>query len=356
MKTVTHVESVRQIVCRSSTVASRSDTGVTASPRASVPVARNHRNLDEIMARHAHTFDFASRFLSPERRRATRVLYAFFRLLDDLVDVHGASNPNARSSALSEVEEWGEWLSNGLTETPPDPFLGAHLRFVLDTYAVPLGVLGDFLDGMRADLVEERRVASFGELEMYCYQVAGTVGLAMCPVLGAHGQPAHEAAKDLGIAMQLTNVIRDVGGDLLLNRVYLPLEEIEACGLSVGDLYTLATSGEPLPAAYVDLMRRQISRADGYYAKGVAGISLLPWRTRLPILIAARLYQRILRSLARDGYDSLRGRAVTTRWEKATETVRCLALLTVLPVTGRSLQDTGPAPRRPLGRQTERGT
>lgn len=182
----------------------------------------------------------------------------------------------------------------------------------------PPAIFLDFLDGMVADL-PKRRLTHFEELRQYCYQVASTVGLAMSHVLGATSRQALAAAENLGIAMQLTNILRDVGGDLARDRIYLPNTELERFGLSHAHLTTLAARGGLPDERFRRLLQFQIARAHSYYRSGMSGIWLLSPDCRLPILLASRLYRKILRVIERNGYDVLRRRAVTSPMEKLTE-------------------------------------
>jgi 15-cis-phytoene synthase len=282
------------------------------------------------MSRHARTFNFAARFLPPAQRRSVQVLYAFFRSLDDLVD-----GELDRDTVQRELEVWRDWFEGGMVGYSPQPRLAHEVASIVRRYDISTGVMLHFLDGMDSDLVDRRRIANLEELERYCYQVAGTVGVAMCGVLEVHDRPAFGAAIDLGIAMQMTNIVRDVGGDLRLGRIYLPQDELRQAGLSDAELIDLARPGGPVDPRFRRLMKQQVMRADSYYASGLRGVMLLPDGARLPILVAGKLYQRILRDLERADYDSLHRRASTTGWEKVREAVVCYARLRAAPIIRR---------------------
>ena len=186
----------------------------------------------------ARTFWFAARFLPADRRAAVAGLYAFARTVDDLVD----APPPALTGAdvAYQLAAWRAWLEHPTRLAAPDPRLGARVSPVLLTYGVPPRYLQLLIDGVASDL-RRCEMRSWPELRAYCVQVASSVGLAMCHLLAAGGDPvARAAAVDLGIAMQLTNILRDVGADLEDGRVYLAQDELAAHGYSRERLVWLA--------------------------------------------------------------------------------------------------------------------
>jgi phytoene synthase len=255
----------------------------------------------------ARSFAFAARFLDPERRRATEILYAFFRTLDDLVD----ERPPGADPApiMAELERWDAWLREPSRRRDGGDPLRVALAETLEAYAIPAGYLQALLRGLHEDL-ERRPIRCFDDLERYSFRVAASVGLAMCRVLGATSPRALMAAASLGIAMQLTNILRDVGDDLARGRVYLPADELERFG-----------SGRALASRSVDdglraLLRFQVERARRYYGAGRAGIVELSPEARYPIALAAELYSRILAKIEARGYDVFSHRAVVSGREK----------------------------------------
>lgn len=159
------------------------------------------------------------------------------------------------------------------------------------------------------------RYQNFEELYTYCYRVAGTVGLMTLPILGtANGyteEEATEPAVALGIALQLTNILRDVGEDLERGRIYLPQDEIAAFGLTEEDLFECNVSDK-----YTKFMQFQIQRARDYYAKAAEGVKMLAPDGRFAVQASLDLYGRILDVIERNGYDNFRKRAFTTKLEK----------------------------------------
>jgi phytoene synthase len=273
-------------------------------------------------------------------------LYAFCRTVDDLADEY----PLAVGGPL--LDAWWRWvdgLRGGAAGPAPAPapdrpadenaVLAAALRDVVERFGVPPAYLRLLVEGVRSD-TERAAIASFPELRDYCYRVAGTVGLAMCHVLGAATPEAFERAERLGIAMQLTNILRDVGEDLQKGRVYLPADDLRRFAGS-----EQALAARHVSPAFVDLMRYQVARARTYYDAGMPGVFLLPPESRLPILIAGRLYRAILGRIETQGYDVFSRRAATSGRQKALAAGRAYLTLRA----GRwfpPAEARAPAPRR----------
>ena len=298
--------------------ANRSVNSLTLAPSDSgfVPRVGSRESIDELMATHARTFSFAARFLPEEKRAATTVFYAFCREVDDLVD---EPMPGKTEHAVrQEFEAWRVWLTGSRTSAGPREPLARELSRVIDQYVIPIGHLLDLLDGLEADL-EPVAFEEESELRQYCYHVASTVGLGMAHILGATSDSALEAAADLGAAMQLTNILRDVGEDLSLGRIYLPKSSLVQFDLTHESLQELWKSGDGPDERFRALMRAEIARAHDLFQRSMPGIWLLPSDSRLPILLATRLYRRILTVIERRDYDTLRRRASTSRIGKLEE-------------------------------------
>lgn len=255
------------------------------------------------------TFAFAGWFLPSDRRADAALLYTFCRYVDDLAD--DSADSVAARSALARVQD-------ELSGAEPRPLVAALLamftrRGVKPTYAVELvnGVLSD-LDGVA--------VADDAELLRYCYRVASTVGLMMCGVLGVSDPAALPHAIDLGLAMQLTNICRDVREDAGNGRVYLPASRLAAAGFSGGPSDLLGAR-EPVRRVVADLL----ALAERYYQSGDDGMRAIPARTRFAIVIASRVYRAIGLRLARLGGDPLIGRTVVPLGEKLVWAVRAAA-------------------------------
>lgn len=270
-----------------------------------------------IMRDNASSFTLASRLLPAERRRATHALYGVFRTLDDLVDETGAGHLTP-AEALDSLRRWRAWFCEPEGSPPDHPATPAFVDTIRQ-YGIPLRYFVELTDGLQCD-IENRRYVDFGELAVYCYRVASTVGLAMCSVLGVVDRRAAGHAAELGVAMQLTNILRDVREDVEVGRVYLPQDELAAAGW---DEARLRRGG--VDDAFRALMRRQIARARGYYARGLAGLPYLNRDARLAILVAARVYGAILSRIERRDCDVFGGRARVPAAAKVWIVARCLA-------------------------------
>ena len=261
----------------------------------------SHAACRAIMRAQASTFSLACRLLPPERRRATYALYGLFRTLDDLVDESDAG-ALGRAEALASLRRWRTWFDRPESEPPDHPVVPAF-RETVDRFAIPLRYFVELTDGLEADVCN-RRYADFHALALYCYRVAATVGLAMCRVLGVTSDQAAHHAVELGVAMQLTNILRDVREDAEHGRVYLPLDELAAAGWDEARL-----RAGPVDERFCALMRRQVTRARSYYDRGVAGLPYLSPDARFAILVAARAYGGILDVIERRRFDVFAGRA-----------------------------------------------
>jgi phytoene synthase len=261
--------------------------------------ARDRRQIDwgacaAIAAEHGRTFYLASRLLPPPRRRAILATYAYCRTADDIVDKADAFGPDA---ALKALDRWEQQL-----DAPTDPVARAF-AVARAEYAVPVEPVRELLVGIRMDL-DVSRYASWPDLQRYCHLVAGTVGLMVAPILGCRNKSALEHATILGIAMQLTNILRDVAEDGRNGRLYLPLDEVAAFGCDPESI--VAGVGGP---GFPDLMALQIRRARALYARAEAGMSALCPSGRLTATAASRLYSKILDEIEMLNYDVFSRRA-----------------------------------------------
>jgi 15-cis-phytoene synthase len=277
-----------------------------ALPR-TVPRGRLGRALDRCRAvteQHARTFAFAAHLLPRELRAACYAVYAFCRRADDAVD----EAPSAAAARLALQRSREELARAFGAEGVDDPDLEvAALAWAHRSHGVPRAPLEALLDGMALDL-EPQRIRTWPELHRYCVLAAGTVGRALAPALGAPPEAA-DAAEALGVAMQLTNILRDVAEDGLAGRVYLPADELARAGLGHEELLAGA-QGLPLPPRWRELVAEQIARAREWYARAEPGIGQLSsWRARLCVRVMGVLYGEILAVLEAQACDPLRGRA-----------------------------------------------
>ena len=268
------------------------------------------------LARQGRSFHWARRLLGATHAdRATR-LYAFCRRLDDLVDE--AASPEEARVALAAADRA---IADGRSD---DPVLSDGLALMRECGIEP-GIVRELIAGMASD-AETVRMADEAELLRYCYRAAGTVGLMMCRVLDAPEPAAAAHAVDLGIAMQLTNLCRDVAADARMGRRYLPAS-------LVGNIAPDALI-EPSPALQPTLraaVARLLTLAETYYASGEAGLPFLPVRARAGILVAGRVYRAIGHRLTACEHAYWEGRAFVPDWRKATIT---LTALTTQPLRG----------------------
>jgi phytoene synthase len=225
-----------------------------------------------------------------------------FRTLDDLVD---EGMPDA-AERVAAVAAWAAAEESGRTREVE------VLDDLASRHPLPREAIADFCEGMRWDLAG-RELATEAELDAYCYRVAGTVGVVMSSLLGTRDDArAQPAAAALGIAMQRTNILRDIDEDGAAGRSYLARE-------------TTDRFGEPLPGARERLLRDQIAKADARYDEGMAGIPLL-CEGRLAVRAAAWMYREILRQIERDGYGVEPGRATVGRRRKLWVVLRRVAV------------------------------
>jgi len=276
----------------------------------------------DVLARHARSFRWAAVFLPPAARKDAAVLYAFLRNVDDAVD-----EAKCPSDASRELER----LRTELTEPGPVSALSAAVLELAARRGFGLAPLLDLFEGMRTDLGPVR-VQSASELELYCYRVAGTVGFMMTHILGVSNGAVARHAVSLGVAMQLTNICRDVLEDADRDRLYLPESYLSQGGgvreNLVGDI--AAKTVEP---ATRDSLRRVVAqllaRAEELYDFASLGLGFLAFRSRIAVLLAALLYREIGRTLlAERGGDPLRGRVKVSFGRKLG--LSCEAVLRVL--------------------------
>jgi phytoene synthase len=262
-----------------------------------------------LFERHARTFYLAARLFPAEQARLVRGLYAYCRFTDDLVD---EADPSVSATERAErLDAWRvltrEAFEGRRTGIPLlDDVLGeAAARGVSWRYPDAL------LAGVAMDLAPTR-YSDWERLEEYTFGVAGAVGGWMTQLFGLPEPDLLECAHALGHAMQLTNILRDVGEDLDRGRVYLPLSLLEAHGLDADDLRAIRVGGGPIPDAYRRALDALMARADGWYARAWPGIRRLPPWFRRPTAVAAEAYRGIHREVRRNGYDNLRLRAHTS--------------------------------------------
>lgn len=250
-----------------------------------------------ITRRAAKTFYWGSLLLPRRKRLAAWALYAFCRTIDDSVDC-----ATGTASADATLDRWRRQLQAAYQGRHSDPISLAWVD-LLGIYDVPLQPALDLIDGVQMDL-RHTQPQTFADLHLYCYRVAGTVGLLMAPILGYRAPEALPCAVDLGIAMQLTNILRDVGEDRRNGRIYLPRAEMERFGYTSDDLARGIVND-----AFIDLMRFSIDRAREYYQRARPGLDLLDPGAQLAIRASAEMYRGILAVIEANAYDVFTRRA-----------------------------------------------
>jgi 15-cis-phytoene synthase len=250
-----------------------------------------------ITRHHAKTFYLATRFLPNPKQRSIFAIYALCRYMDDLIDEQEDLVSFTKVDA-SQLDELMRRFRSDLTRTyrygaDGHPILQAFAD-TLTSYHIPMQYPLELLEGVCMDLAKNR-YDTFGELRSYCYKVASVVGLMTSEVFGYDNPAAIEHAIDLGIAMQLTNILRDVGEDLTRNRIYLPKEDLDRFGLDESDLHRHVSDDR-----FHALMRFQIERARSFYDSADKGIPMLSADSRLPVILARENYSRILDVIERE--------------------------------------------------------
>lgn len=255
-------------------------------------------------ARSGSSFYYSFLFLEPGQRQAITALYAFCREVDDVVD-----ECHEPAVARLKLQWWREEVGRLFAGTPNHPVTRA-LQAALERFDLPQEQLLEIIDGMEMDL-EQHSYGDFAELSLYCHRAAGVVGLLSAEIFGYEDRQTLKYAHELGMAFQLTNIIRDVREDAERGRIYLPQDELDRFGVRSADLLALRSSPE-----LIALLRFQAERAREYYARAFA---LLPEADRYGQrtgLIMAAIYHTLLEELEADGFQVMRHRVALTPLRK----------------------------------------
>ena len=282
-----------------------------------VSVAESYEICRQITAEYAKTFYLGTLLMPKEKSKAIWSIYAWCRLTDELVD--GAKAKYTTKETLAEWEQQLESVFAGKAIDNTD----VALVDTIQHFPLEIQPFRDMIAGQRMDLICNR-YQTFEELQLYCYRVAGTVGLMSNAVLGIGSPknlvpwernkptyiPSTEAIA-LGMAMQLTNILRDVGEDGRRDRIYLPLEDLQAFNYTEADLLAGVVDDR-----WKALMQFQIKRAREYYRQAEKGIRYLIRDSRLPVWASLMLYQGILDEIERNNYDVFNQRAFVPKYKK----------------------------------------
>lgn len=271
---------------------------------AAIDVEIGYQESREITRREAKNFYYAFLTLPQERRRAIYVAYAFCRYCDDAVDT--AESVDQKMAALQSLHAN---LSDAYTGRTRDPLFLA-LADVADRHDIPEEYFKQVIHGVESDLTKVR-YQDFEELRSYCYQVASVVGLICLQIFGYKDDSAREHAIDLGLAMQLTNIARDIQEDLGLGRIYLPQDEIARFGYSEE-----ALEAGIVNESFVNLMRFQAQRARGYFDSGFKLLPYLSPRSRACPAVMGQLYSKVLQRIEEAEFDVFQHRISLSKTEK----------------------------------------
>ena len=281
----------------------RTDTGLTEL----------YAEAARVTARGSRSFYFATRFFPAPLARAAHAVYSFCRYTDDLVDEAPTPAQGRRG-----LDEWEHLVRRALDGEPAsDPVL-APFQDTVRRCGIPAEYPLDLLAGVRMDL-DGVRYQTFADLQVFCYRVASVVGLMMMHVIGFK-EPAPAYAADLGVAMQLTNILRDIGEDLRRGRIYLPRYDLHRFGYTEEELRAHVRND-----SFRRLMRFQVERARHYYAQAEPGIALLSPEGRFAVQVAARVYRGILDEIERMDYHVFDRRAVVPAAKMYWITAQCMA-------------------------------
>jgi phytoene synthase len=264
----------------------------------------------KLCAEYAKTFYLGSLLMTEERRRAIWAIYVWCRRTDELVD-----GPNSDYLSSSVLDRWEERLEDIFNGRPYD-VLDAALTDTVFNFPLDIQPFRDMIEGMRMDTVKSR-YKNFKELYLYCYYVAGTVGLMSVPIMGIDEESmvsphaVYNSALYLGIGNQLTNILRDVGEDAMRERVYLPQDELAQFGLSDKDIFARKVTDK-----WREFMKEQITRARFYFNLAEEGASQLDKASRWPVWSSLIIYREILDAIEDNDYDNLTKRAYVGRTKK----------------------------------------
>jgi len=267
-------------------------------------VANDFQFCREVTRRSASSFYYALRTLPPPKRKALYAVYAFCRAVDDAVDEAD------EQTAPQLLAEWRAELERCYQGAPLHPVTVA-LAVSLEQFPVPKSALAAVLDGVEMDL-RQHRYATFAELELYCWRVASAVGLATIEVFGYSNPAARDYAVDVGLALQLTNILRDVAEDAERDRIYLPQADLETFGVPEEDVLRGVYNRR-----FRDLMAFECERARGYYSSALAKLPAEDATSLRPAEVMRRTYARVLDRIVAERYFVFGPRLGLSRARKA---------------------------------------
>jgi phytoene synthase len=250
------------------------------------------------------SFYYSFLFLPAERRHAIMALYAFCREVDDVVD-----ECNDPAIAATKLAWWRQEIGRLAGGQPQHP-VGQALQTAAARFDLPAEQLLEIIDGMAMDL-QQSRYLDFKGLSLYCYRVASVVGLLAAGIFGYGDRQTQKYAHDLGMAFQLTNIVRDIGEDARRGRIYLPMDELKRFDVPAADILNARYSDN-----FRELMKFQVERAEKYYAQAVAQLPAADRKNQRPGLVMAAIYRTLLDEIRRDDYRVLHQRIALTPLRK----------------------------------------
>jgi phytoene synthase len=278
------------------------------------------QHCKNVTYKYAKTFYFASYFLSKEKRSACYAVYAFCRYVDDLVDSFEQNDVNRSYNVASTalLQEWQNELELVYSGKSSTNQIMIGWMWVLERYHISLDLPKELIEGVLMDTYITS-FDTFEELYTYCYKVASVVGLMTSEIFRYTDSTALNHAIDLGIAMQLTNILRDIGEDMDRGRIYIPKKELEQFGVTEEEL-----KNKLVTEKFIQLMKFQIERARKYYESANKGIALLEKDSRTTVRLMSVNYSRILDRIEKNTYDVFSQRASLSFIEKALAVPRAL--------------------------------
>ena len=250
--------------------------------------------------------------LSGRRRRDITTFYAFCRLIDDVAD-------DRQRDAVNKRHELARWRRSLRESTSDEPALAKSLRRLMTEYRISVGMLEEIISGVEMD-IEVKRYATFAELRVYCYRVASAVGLVSIEIFGYKDSQCRDYAIALGLALQMTNIIRDVASDLAIGRIYLPSEDLARFNYSESDLQQGIADHR-----FRALMNFEAERAEQFFTQAVRLLPREDRRSMLPAEIMRSVYFALLQRMKRDGFQVLEKQYRLSRIEKAARVAAQLA-------------------------------
>lgn len=269
------------------------------------------RFVSRLTRKSRSNFFYAFLCLPRRQREAIYAVYAFCRIVDDAVDL-GAD----RDAQRREIARWREEIGRVYSGAPAHP-AGERLQHAVRAFPIPRSVLEEIINGVEMD-VDHAGYGTFEELYRYCYRVASAVGLACIEIFGYRDARARDYAVNLGIALQLTNILRDVQADARAGRVYLPEDDLRRFGVTAGDL----GAGRYTPA-FVQLMNWEAGRAREYYERAWSALPAADARTLFAAEIMGRTYFALLQTLEARRFQVFGTRVTVSTWRKLSIALTC---------------------------------